>query len=172
MVDYFRLLSGTVPEDTPPSVVEFVEYMADTYVGREVYETTESNENQDLVIRIRRTPRWKKPKFAPKLWSVYERVLNDEPRTTNILEGWHRRFGTLVARHHPNIYDFIGCLRSEQARTDTVISKLLMGEPPAKMRKVEKAKTLRLMNIVARFEEREPIEYLRGIAYNVKYNVI
>ena len=40
------------------------------------------------------------------------------------------------------------------------------------MRKVEKAKTLWLKNIVARFGEREPIEYLRGIAYNVKYNVI
>ena len=37
---------------------------------------------------------------------VYERVLNDEPRTTNMLEGWHRRFSTVLTKHHPNIYDF------------------------------------------------------------------
>ena len=45
VVDYFRLLSGNVSEDAPPSVVEFVEYMADTYAGRQVYETIKSNEN-------------------------------------------------------------------------------------------------------------------------------
>ena len=92
--------------------------------------------------------------FAFKFWSVYERVLNDEPRTPNMLESWHRRFGTLVEEHHPNIYDFIGCLRSEQARTDTVISKLLMGDAPAGRRKAEKAKTLRLRNIVIKFKDR------------------
>ena len=77
-----------------------------------------------------RRPRWKEPKFAPRLWSVYERVLNDEPQTTNMLEGWHRRFSTVVAKHHPNIYDFIGCLRAEQARKEMVVSKLIIGETP------------------------------------------
>ena len=44
-----------------------------------------------------------------------------------MLEKWHRRFSTAVPKHHPNIYDFISCLRAEQARTETVISKLVMG---------------------------------------------
>ena len=77
----------------------------------------------------------KDPKFSPKQWSVYERVLNDEPRTTNMLEGWHRRFSTVVAKYYPNIYDFISCFRGEQARTETVISKLLMGEVPKATKK-------------------------------------
>ena len=89
-----------------------------------------------------------------------------------MLEGWHRRFSTLVSRHHPNIYDFIGCLRSEQARTETVLGKLLMEEVSSGMRKSEKAKTQRLKNIVEKLEEREPLEYLKGIAYNIKYNVV
>ena len=110
--------------------------------------------------------------FTPKLWSAYEGVLNDEPRTTNMLEGWHRRFSTLASRHHPNIYDFIGCLRSDQARTETVLSKSLMGESPSGMRKSEKAKTQRLKNIVEKFDERESLEYLKGITYNITYNVV
>lgn len=161
IVEYFNILSDSVPVDSPQEVFDFVEYVADTYIGREIYERADAEEQGDMVIRLRRNPRWKDPKILPQWWSVYERVLNDEPRTTNMLEGWHRRFGELVAKYHPYIYDFIGCLRSEQSRTDTVIGKLLMGNAPQGMRKAEKDKTARLKNIVGKFEEREPIEYLR-----------
>ena len=85
----------------------------------------DGDDGERLVLRIRRQLRWQNPKFPPRLWSVYERVLNDEPRTTNMLEGWHRRFSSIVAKHHPNIYDFIGCLRSEQFRTETQVNKLV-----------------------------------------------
>ena len=71
--------------------------------------------------------------------SAWQRVLNEEPRTTNMLEGWHRKFSSIVAKHHPNIYDFLGCLRSEQSRTETVITKLLMGDGQ-RTRKASQAK--------------------------------
>ena len=78
-------MSDSVPEDAPTAIHDFVEYIVDTYVGHEIYETAE-NEGAGLVLRIRRTPRWKEPIFPPKLWSVYDRVLNNEPRTTNMLK--------------------------------------------------------------------------------------
>ena len=168
--DSFKYLSDSVPEDVPTAIHDFVEYIADTYVGHEIYETAEK-EGAGLVLRIRRTPRWKGPIFPAKLWSVYDRVLNDEPRTTNMLEGWHRRFSTVVAKHHPNIYYFIGCLRAEQARTETVISKLVMGEAPRKIRKIKKEKNVRIKKIVQDFQDREMNDYLRDLAYNIKYNV-
>ena len=170
VLEYFKYLSDSVPEDAPTAIHDFVEYIADTYVGHEIYETAESEE-AGLVLRIRRTPRWKEPIFPPKLWSVYDRVLNDEPRTTIMLEGWHRRFSTIVAKHHPNIYDFIGCLRAEQARTETVISKLVMGEAPRKIRKIKKEKNMRIKKIVQEFQDKEMNDYLRGLTYNIKYNV-
>ena len=40
----------------------------------------------ELVFTIRRNQRWREPKFSPRMWLVYERVVNDEPRTTNMLE--------------------------------------------------------------------------------------
>ena len=168
--EYFTYLSDSVPEDAPTAIHDFVENIADIYVGHETYETTE-NEGAGLVPRIRRAPRWKEPIFPPKLWSMYDRVLHDEPRTTNLLEGWHRRFSTVVAKHHPNIYEFIGCLRAEQARSETVISKMVMGEAPRKIRKIEKEKNVRIKKIVQEFQDREMNDNLRGLAYNIKYNV-
>ena len=149
----------------------FVDYFADTYIGQEVYESVdEADENNGLVLRIRRTQRWKEPRFSPKIWSVYERVLNDEPRTTHLLEGWHKRFSTIVTKSHPNIYDFIGCLRSEHARMDTVMSKLLMGETLKNVNRYEKSKTQKIRNVVHQFERRLPLDYVRGIAHNIKYD--
>ena len=52
---------------------------------------------------------------------VFERTIVDEPRINNILEGWHRRFNTIVAKHHPNIYEFLERLKGEQAHTDTLV---------------------------------------------------
>ena len=82
-----------------------------------------------------------------------------------------QKISTIVAKSHPNIYDFIGCLRSEQARTDTVMSKLLMGETPKNVNRYEKSKTQRIRNIVHQFERRLPLDYVRGIAHNIKYDV-
>ena len=76
-----------------------------------------------------------------------------------------------MVKHHPNIYDFIGCLRAEQARTETVISKLVLGEASRKIRKIEKEKNVRIKKIVQGFQDREINNYLRGLAYNIKYNV-
>ena len=79
IAEYFKHLCDSVPEDAPTGVHDFIDYVADTYVGKEVYERAE-NQGEGLVLRLRR-PRWKEPKFAPRLWSLYERVLNDEPIT-------------------------------------------------------------------------------------------
>ena len=86
VTEYFKYLSDSFPEDASALLHYFVHYMADTYVGHEIYETAE-NKGEGLVLRIRRTPRWKEQMFSPKLWSVHDRVLSDGLRTTSMLEG-------------------------------------------------------------------------------------
>ena len=124
IIEYFHLLYESVTEDVPTGITEFIDYVAETYIGQEMYERIDDGANDGLVLRIKREQTWKRPKFSPKLWSVHEKVLNDEPKTTNMLAGWHRRFSSIVVKHHLNIYDLLGCLRSEQSRTETVITKL------------------------------------------------
>ena len=71
VVEFFKYLSDSVPQDAPTGVHEFIDYIAETYVGHEVYERVE-NQGEGLVLRLRMVPRWKHPKFSPKLWSIYE----------------------------------------------------------------------------------------------------
>ena len=42
-------------------------------------------------------------------------------------------------------------VRAEQVRTETVLSKLVMGEAPRKIRKIEKEKNVRIKKIVQEF---------------------
>ena len=46
-----------------------------------------------------------------------------------------------------------------------------MGEAPRKIRKIEKEKNGRIKKIVQEFQDREMNDYVRGLAYNIKYNV-
>ena len=54
-----------------PYMLPIVDYVEDTYIGR----------------RARRTRR--RPKYPASMCKVYERVLEDAPRTTNSVEGFH-----------------------------------------------------------------------------------
>ena len=100
-------------------------------------------------------------KFAPSTWSVYERVLVEDPRTNNFLEGWHNRFANVVGVAHPDIYRFIKSLRSEQA---------LIGEDITAPRKKSVKLNKRIYQIISSYEERTAgehfLEYLEGLAHN------
>ena len=63
---------------------------------------------------------------------MFERTIANEPRTNN--EGWHRRVNTIVAKHHPNIYEFLERLKGEQAHTDTLVEQLIGGQQPQQPR--------------------------------------
>ena len=43
MIEYFNIVSESVQADSLHAVFEFVEYIADTYVEKEVYERAEVN---------------------------------------------------------------------------------------------------------------------------------
>ena len=62
------------------------------------------------------------------VWVHYCRWTQKQQYTNNILEGWYRRFNTIVAKHHPNIYEFLEMLNGEQAHTDTLVEQLIAGQ--------------------------------------------
>ena len=61
---------------------------------------------------------WKEARFPPKIWSVYDRVINQDHRTNNFLE-------------HPDIYKFLSKLTGEQAHTEISRREILRGEDPS-----------------------------------------
>ena len=64
--------------------------------------------------------------FPAKIWNVYERVLDNLPRTNNSVEGWHHVFDKSVNCHHPDVYHFINLLRKEE---DNVRSDVVRASP-------------------------------------------
>ncbi|XP_053374025.1 uncharacterized protein LOC123541908 [Mercenaria mercenaria] len=109
------------------------------------------------------------PMFPPQLWNVNSRTLSDEPRTNNHLEGWHRRFKSIVDKFHPNIYEFIDTLQGEHARTEMVIQQLIGDGALQEARPKIKKMNEKLQRVVQDFGKRSSEEFLRGIAYNIRY---
>ncbi len=56
------------------------------------------------------------PVYEIKFWSCYYRVVNEIPRTTNSLEGWHRQLNNSFNHPHPNFAAFVNVLCREEQR--------------------------------------------------------
>ncbi|KAG0441252.1 hypothetical protein DMUE_1192 [Dictyocoela muelleri] len=50
-------------------------------------------------------------RYTPVFWSCYDRIINDIPRSTNAVEGWHRAINNSTTISHPNLARFIIILK-------------------------------------------------------------
>ena len=92
---------------------------------------------------------------------MYDRDKKDDLRTNNTLEGWHRRFNMIIAKHHPNIFEFLDRLKSEQAHTDTSFEQFIGTQAPKSQSRKVKCVNARINRIVQDYENRPILEYLR-----------
>ena len=72
---------------------EFISYFENTYIGQ------------------KRRSRRLKPMFEIKFWNVRDRILNDQPRTNNAIEGFHSSLCSHVTYSHPSIWKLIDGLK-------------------------------------------------------------
>jgi hypothetical protein len=76
-----------------------------------------------------------KPKFSLELWNMYDRVVQDLPRSNNSIEGWHQAFNHRVSIKHPSIIKLTKCIIREQSRFEVDIERLHASSPPEKKKK-------------------------------------
>ena len=105
------------------------------------------------------------PLFPPALWNQRDRVLADLPRTTNHLEGYHRKLSVLIQKH-TGIYTFLREFMKERRAVVDQIERRVAGFPPKPTKKETTARNRRVKTIVQSYGNRPLVEYLRGIAYN------
>lgn len=67
------------------------------------------------------------PRFPIENWNLFDRTLQNLPRTNNSVEAWHNSFKTSVACHHPAVNKLIDHLKKEQGRTEIYMSKYRCG---------------------------------------------
>lgn len=94
-------------------------------------------EIDDLLEYFNNT--WIHGRFPPDLWNCYHKF---SVRTTNHIEGWHRKFNEKVKRKHPNIYLLLEHLKDEEKATRTRIKLIENGhriaQPARKYRDINR----------------------------------
>ena len=104
------------------------------------------------------------PLFSPWMWNHYESVMAALPRSSNIAEGWHNGFRSLMGASNPTIWRFLDVLKMEQDITDWKISQKMMrrAPPPQEPRWAEYDIELsRLINSYDDYDDK--IDYLKCI---------
>jgi len=148
--DAFEELISTQFFDQNEKILKpFVDYFEDTYIGR---------------LRTRGIRR--NPSFAINLWNQYDATMQGLPKTNNSIEGWHRKFSSSLSSHHPSIWKFIDALKKEQSINELQIEQFIAGNNLQAGRQIYRNTANNILIIVKDYGNRDPNDYLRGIAYN------
>ena len=105
------------------------------------------------------------PLFSHDKWNQHDATAMLLPRSSNIAEGWHHGFNSMLSCTNPTIWKFLDCLKKEQDLTDVKITKMMMKESPepraAKWRKYDE----RLQRLISSFDEyTEVMDYLKCVS--------
>ena len=101
----------------------------------------------------------------PIFWSVYDRVMNKKPRTTNSLEGYHRHLNNICETKHPSISSLVKELRNEQFLT----SQFILTSHVKFYTKPENVEIDEIEEIVRHFNDYYDIEFLKAIVMNFNF---
>ena len=151
IVEFFLHLEDTLSPEMDP----ILEYFEKSYIGT-----------------LRHNGQRRTPLFPPPLWNAHDSTLQNEDRTNNSQEGWHRKFSSTIDCHHPTIWKFLDGIFVEQAMIEQCVERENAGhEAPKKRRKYED-RDKRLRAILRSFETRTKDEFLRGVAANLAFHII
>ena len=148
---YFEVLSDDIPAVLEP----LYNYFEDNYLGRPA-----------------RHGQRREPDFAIEMRSMYERAELGLPRTNNAVEGWHRAFQNTVGYAHPTVYKLINSMGLEQSHTENLKAKIDAGQNVARKNQKYVRVATAIRRLVDNFNQRQPLDYLRGISHNIELNVI
>ena len=86
------------------------------------------------------------PRFEHSKWNHYDDIQPLLPRSSNIVEGWHHGFHSMMGCTYPTIWKFLDCLTKEQNLTDVKITQHMMRQPPPRYRRERGSSTTRDLN--------------------------
>ena len=132
MVETFRLLQEGCLEELD----EVASHLERTYV----------------LGRIRGRGR-QRPRYPIETWNLYERVISGLPRTNNTCEAWNRRFNAILGKQHPNIWEFLTVLCTEEQYAESKRTLISLGNEPPRKRLRYRQNDDRIERIVLRYSE-------------------
>ena len=130
-----------------PELLAVVNYFENSYLGQATSEGSRTC-----------------PQFPKEFWNHHATIMVDPeyPRTSNMVEGFHRGFKTRVNRARPTVQEYFRAIREQQVTTDFHLDRLAVGLTPSKKRKTSNDD---LYLICSRFEEYPSVlEYMFAVA--------
>ena len=109
------------------------------------------------------------PIFSPDLWNINSRVTRGLPRTTNSVEGWHNKFNRSLGVTHPSIWKFIEVLQNDSAANHLSIAQQTAGQAVPPQKRKYRVIDQQIADIVGDYGNRNIINFLRGISYNLAF---
>ncbi|CAF4857054.1 unnamed protein product [Rotaria socialis] len=140
-----------VADDFEDDADNIVEYFEKTWIGQ----------------RKKRGTGRKKPIFNYELWNVYERVINNLPRSNNSVEAWHCAFANRVSMAHPSTAKLADKIRREQSKFEIDIQQMLQGHQPQLKKLVYRKLNERMIRVVNMYNKNELNQYLNNISANI-----
>ena len=140
-------------DDFPEELSDLYSYFEATYIGR----------------RLRRGRR--APRYPVKFWNIRSRLLEGLPRTNNQVEGFHRGVQATLDCDKPSIWKCLKFLKNEEALQMAVAENLRGGGEGRAERRDVRQRTQRLLTVATDYENRETLDFLRGVTYNYNVNV-
>ncbi|KAK9692766.1 hypothetical protein QE152_g34939 [Popillia japonica] len=138
-----------------PTIWKFIDGLRKVQKGRDAYFEQLIVEDSYVGRLNRRGNGRRPPMFHPTMWNLYRRTIDGEDRTNNHAEAANRR-----------LRSELDGLRKVQKGRDAYFEQLIVGHlPPMKLKKYRDADE-RIRRIVLDYGNREPLDYLRGLAHN------
>ena len=103
----------------------------------------------------------------------YHITLNDQSRTNNICESWNNCYRVAVGHSHPDIYTSVEAIRKDESITNTVLHRLVIGQPPKKrVRRETQVFQQRLKVLCSEYRDgqRTLTNFMRAVGHNVHMN--
>ena len=113
------------------------------------------------------------PLFEPGLWNNYNRVLQDLPRTTNAVEGFHSSFLKSCDGLHLNFFTYLEKLQQENNKHEMNITQRIAGIPPPPRKRKYMDVDRRLKTLVERYSgnQNSTPNDLQGLVRSIAYNM-
>jgi hypothetical protein len=160
----FQSLAFLPEQDVERGFHELVETSRHLWTGTL---SKDCNKFYDYVFRNYVGSEYNPPTFPIKFWNVYQRVLDNLPRTNNAVEAWNRRFGIFAGSSNLPIYRLISTIMKEQEHTTRLLVLRCAGENLKRQDFSQRRLNHRLVNKCQMYNSDKLAEFLQGVAHNM-----
>lgn len=150
VIDAFEQVADLIRNEYQAAADDILDYFEDTYIGR-----------------FRRNAPRAPAMFPVNVWNMFHRTHEELPRTNNNIEGWHNVFQAHMSSTHPTFWKFLDVLQKEERIVRVRILQNQGGHAPQAQRRKYSDCNARILQIVDDYPNRQGLDYLRHIAYNL-----